>query len=153
MTPRVYETSPLPQEPRTLAERLKWLRKHRGLTQVELSSELGCEQAVVSSWEVGRTRPSATSLNAVARFFQVSLKALETGEGFLRETKRRSARAGADDTPVSTNHSINLPPNADGALMVLDRGTGSQDEVDTADGLALLLRALGKGRKAWIVIE
>ncbi len=153
MTPQAYETSPLPQEPRTLAERLKWLRKQRGLTQVELSTELGCEQAVVSSWEVGRTRPSAASLNAVARHFQVSIKALETGAGFLREAARppqtpvRPSEPGPKGTPFA------LPPNAAGALLVIDQGSGTREELDPADGLGVLLRALGRGRKAWIVIE
>ena len=147
------ETSPLPEEPRSLSERLKWLRKHRGFTQVELSAELGCEQAVISSWEVGRTRPSSASLAAVARYFHVSLKALETGEGFMREAKRPTRPASTGRKPAEEGQPYGLPTNAEGGLIVLDQSTGSQDEMDPADGLAVLLRALGKGRKAWIVIE
>lgn len=150
-----YKTSPLPGEPRNLAERLRWLRKHQGLTQVELSTHLGCEQAVISSWEVGRTRPSAVSLAAVARYYDISLKALETGEGFLRESSRKKSvvkEPGTDSGPTSSP-AFGLPPNADGALLVVDQSLGIQEEQDPADGLASLLRALSKGRKAWIVIE
>jgi transcriptional regulator with XRE-family HTH domain len=151
-----YETSPMPEEPRNLAERLRWLRKQRGLTQVEVSEALGCEQAMVSSWEVGRTRPSAIAMGALARYYQLSIVALETGEGFSREavesytnSLKRAASSGKDMSGMQ----LNLPQTAPGQLLVVDASTGNGDPTDPAEGMAKLLRALKKGRQAWIVIK
>jgi transcriptional regulator with XRE-family HTH domain len=147
-----YETSPLPAQPRTLAERLRWLRKQAGQTQVEVSQALGCEQAMVSSWEVGRTRPSAVTLGALAKHFGISLATLDTGHGFLEEAARRpmpeSMLEDSGEHPTLT-----LPPVAPGQVMLLDDRSGTQSSTDPAEAMATLLRALKKGRKAWIVMR
>lgn len=151
-----YETSPMPAEPRNLSERLRWLRKQRGLTQVEVSEALGCEQAMVSSWEVGRTRPSAIAMGALARYYQLSVNALENGEGFSKEavesytqTLKRAAAAGKESTGIA----LNLPQSTPGQLLVVDAGTGNGEPTDPAEAMAKLLRALKKGRQAWVVIK
>ena len=150
-----YETSPMPEEPRNLSERLRWLRKQRGLTQVEVSEALGCEQAMVSSWEVGRTWPSAIAMGALARYYQVSIAALEAGDGFSREAvesyTQSLKRAASGKEPVGLH--LDLPQSAPGQLLVVDAATGNGDPTDPADGMAKLLRALKKGRQAWIVIR
>jgi transcriptional regulator with XRE-family HTH domain len=150
-----YETSPVPDEPRNLAERLRWLRKQRGLTQVEVSEALGCEQAMVSSWEVGRTRPSAIAMGALGRFYQVSINALDNGDGFAREAGEsyavalKRAASGKDVGGMQ----LQLPQVGPGQLLVVDAATGNGDPTDPAEGMAKLLRALKKGRQAWIVIK
>jgi DNA-binding transcriptional regulator YiaG len=51
------------------ASRVKALRDHLGMTQVELSQELGVRQQTVSEWECGVYQPrgaSAKLLNLVA---------------------------------------------------------------------------------------
>ncbi|MBI4911535.1 MAG: helix-turn-helix transcriptional regulator [Acidobacteria bacterium] len=147
-----YQTSPMPEVPRNLQERLRWLRKRRGLTQVEVAEALGCEQAMISSWEVGRTRPSAVALVALSREYKVSVLALETGDGFLEEAGRAlqppSNKPGADQ-----DLSVTLPAAGAGHLMIMDTQSGNQDRADAAEGMAQLLRALKKGRQAWIVIR
>jgi transcriptional regulator with XRE-family HTH domain len=150
-----YETSPMPEEPRNLPERLRWLRKQRGLTQVEVSEALGCEQAMVSSWEVGRTRPSAIAMGALARYYNLSIAALDEGEGFSREAVESYAqtlkRVASGKAPSGMQ--INLPQTAPGQLLVVEASTGNGDLTDPAEGMAKLLRALKKGRQAWIVIK
>lgn len=150
-----YETSPMPEEPRNLSERLRWLRKQRGLTQVEVSEGLGCEQAMVSSWEVGRTRPSAIAMGALARYYQLSIAALENGEGFSREAvesySQTLKRTASGKDPAGPQ--LSLPPAAPGQLLVVDAASGNGDPTDPAEGMAKLLRALKKGRQAWIVIK
>jgi transcriptional regulator with XRE-family HTH domain len=140
----------MPAEPRNLAERLRWLRKERGLTQVEASTALGCDQAMVSSWEVGRTRPSAVTLGALARYYGVSLLALDTGEGFLEEAARLQTPAVGGSTEA---FQVALQPASAGALMLVDANAGTQDRTDAAEAMAKLLKALKKGRQAWIVIR
>jgi len=147
-----YETSPMPTQPRTLAERLRWLRKQSGLTQVEVSQALGCEQAMISSWEVGRTRPSAVTLGALAKHYGVSLAGLDSGLGFLEEVARRPLPdAEPEGSMVETT--LALPPVAPGQVMLLDERTGTQTSTDAAEAMATLLRALKKGRKAWLVVR
>jgi transcriptional regulator with XRE-family HTH domain len=147
-----YETSPLPTHPRTLAERLRWLRKQSGLTQVEVSQALGCEQAMVSSWELGRTRPSAVTLGVLARQFGVSLAALDTGQGFLEEAAQRPHPETAADE-ASAGDSLILPPVTPGQVMLLDERSGTSTSTDAAEAMAALLRALKKGRKAWVIVR
>lgn len=142
----------MPAQPRTLAERLRWLRKQSGLTQVEVSQALGCEQAMISSWEVGRTRPSAVTLGALAKHYSVSLACLDTGEGFMEEATRRPQLDAASEGPM-VETTLALPPVAPGRVMLLDERTGTQTTTDAAEAMASLLRALKKGRKAWLVMR
>lgn|GEM_PF-2535976 len=147
-----YETSPMPVHPKTLAERLRWLRKQAGFTQVEVSLALGCEQAMVSSWEVGRTRPSAVTLGALAKQYGISLTALDTGHGFKEEAAKRPLPEAPADEP-SDEDTLTLPPVAPGQVMLLDERSGTQTATDAAEAMAALLRALKKGRKAWVVVR
>lgn len=152
--PEMYETSPMPMEPRTLAERLRWLRKQRGLTQVELSRVLGCEQGVVSSWEIGRTRPTSVALAAIAKEFQISILALTSGEGFMQEALQ--AFESKPQQPVKaiekTTH-LELPANQPGRLIFLDTSSGNVEPGNLEVVMTQLLRALKRGRKVWIVVE
>lgn len=54
------------------AERLRELRKGRGLTQKELGSQTGLSKAVVSKYETGMGYPSFDILIRIAQFFGVS---------------------------------------------------------------------------------
>ena len=146
------ETPPSPTHPRTLAERLRWLRKQACLTQVEVSQALGCEQAMISSWEVGRTRPSAVTLGALAKHYGLTLAALDTGLGFMEEAMRRP-RAEALAEESSGDAPLILPPVSPGQVMLLDERSGSQTPTDAAEAMSALLRALKKGRKAWVVVR
>jgi DNA-binding transcriptional regulator YiaG len=57
---------------------IRALRKHLGLTQSALASELGTRQQTISDWEIGMYEPRGTSvklLNIIAErasFYQVS---------------------------------------------------------------------------------
>jgi transcriptional regulator with XRE-family HTH domain len=122
------------------------------LTQVEVSQALGCEQAMVSSWEIGRTRPSAVTLGALAKQFGISLPALDTGLDFTEEAARRPQPvAGGDDT--RDHETLILPALAPGQVMLLDERNHTQISTDAAEAMAALLRALKKGRKAWLVVR
>lgn len=142
----------MPTQPRTLAERLRWLRKQSGLTQVEVSQALGCEQAMISSWEVGRTRPSAVTLGALAKHYSVTLAALDSGAGFMEEVARRP-QPEAEPEASESGTVLALPPVAPGQVMLLDEKAGTQTPTDAAEAMATLLRALKKGRKAWVVVR
>lgn len=148
-----YATTPEPFRPRTLQERLRWLRKRSGLTQIELSQILGCDQAVVSNWELGRNKPNPLALKAIATHFGLAEEALATGEGFMEQAQASllSSLAPHSDSLVARN--IDLAPAGPGRMRYCDMTKDDQELVDPADAIALLLRALKQGRQAWLVVD
>jgi tetratricopeptide (TPR) repeat protein len=79
MTPR--------SEPERVGQRLRRLRRERGLSQRELSSP-GVSYAYISRIEAGARRPSVKALRLLARKLKVSPEYLERGSD-LRETDER----------------------------------------------------------------
>ena len=57
----------------TLGERIKELRKEKGLTQEHLAQKLSFNRATLASWEVGRSLPDIDTLTKLAEFFGVSI--------------------------------------------------------------------------------
>lgn len=64
-------------------EKLQQLRKHKGLTQEELSEKLFVSRTAVSKWESGRGYPNIESLKAIAKFYGVTIDELLSGEEIL----------------------------------------------------------------------
>ena len=65
-------------------ERIKELRKERGLTQKMLALKIGYTQPTVNDWEKGNIRPTFEAVRALAVFFDVSsdyLLGLEREDG------------------------------------------------------------------------
>ena len=57
-------------------DRLKELRKQRGLSQVALAEKLGLSKSTIGAYETGDIIPSLPALNAIADFFNVDLNYL-----------------------------------------------------------------------------
>lgn len=53
-------------------ERLKELRTEKRLSQTELARALNVSQRSISSWETGFREPNFDTLEAIARFFEVT---------------------------------------------------------------------------------
>ena len=53
-------------------DRIKELRKERGLTQKQLAQNIGYTQPAVNDWENKKTRPTFEAVIALADFFDVS---------------------------------------------------------------------------------
>ena len=64
-------------------EKLKELRKARGLTQEELAEALYVSRTAISKWESGRGYPSIDSLKEISSFFSVSIDDLLSGERLI----------------------------------------------------------------------
>lgn len=58
------------------SERIKRLRKNKGLKQQELAEILGIKRNTYSDWENGKTEPSFENLIKLADLFEVSLDCL-----------------------------------------------------------------------------
>lgn len=56
-----------------VSNRLKELRKQAGMTQEELSKEIGVIRKTVSNWERGFSRISPEYAERLAKYFQVSV--------------------------------------------------------------------------------
>ena len=61
------------------SQRLKELRKLRGLSQAALSQLLGVSQQAVGKWETGRSQPDTAMLRRIADLFGVSTDLLLAG--------------------------------------------------------------------------
>ena len=64
-------------------EKLRDLRKSKGLTQEQLAEAIFVSRTAVSKWESGRGVPNIESLKALSEFFSVSLDSLLSGEELL----------------------------------------------------------------------
>lgn len=51
------------------ADRLKELRKEKGLTQVQLAEELGVSKGTIAMWEIGKREPGFEMLNTLSDLF------------------------------------------------------------------------------------
>ena len=71
-----------------LGEKLRELRKSRGLTQEELAEALYVSRTAVSKWESGRGCPSIDSLKEISAYFSVTVDELLTGEKLLSLAQR-----------------------------------------------------------------
>lgn len=57
----------------SVGQKLKTLRKGRGLTQEQAADALGITRATVSNYEVGRRAPHISELKRIAEFYGVGL--------------------------------------------------------------------------------
>ena len=58
----------------TTAERIKQLRKKKGISQSELAALIGVKNNTVSTWERGTRKPDFVALDLLSDYFEVSFK-------------------------------------------------------------------------------
>lgn len=59
-----------------LSQKLKYLRKKKGVSQLELAERLSVSRQAVSGWEAGTSRPSTENLQSLSRLFNIPLETL-----------------------------------------------------------------------------
>jgi DNA-binding transcriptional regulator YiaG len=72
------------------ADTIKALRRHMGLTQTEMSKELGTRQQTISEWETGMYKPrgaTRTLLNIIAERAGFVYRVDEEGERDSKEER------------------------------------------------------------------
>lgn len=64
-----------------IAERIKWLRKDKGLTQQEFADRLAIKRTTIANYESGRNEPVDSVIALICAKFAVNETWLRTGEG------------------------------------------------------------------------
>ena len=67
-------------------EKLRYLRKHQELTQVEVAENLKINSATYSKYEQGITEPDIATIKKLANFFDVSIDYLLENDWSLSDT-------------------------------------------------------------------
>ena len=70
----------------TTAERIKQLRKKKGISQSELAEVIGVKNNTVSTWERGTRKPDFEALNLLSDYFEVSFEYI-LGSGDKEEAR------------------------------------------------------------------
>ncbi len=78
-----------------LAERIFTLRRKAGLSQEQLAELLGVSRQAVSRWENGSATPGLEKLQAMCRYFQVTMDQLTGAEETALSPPPRPSRATA----------------------------------------------------------
>ena len=61
-----------------LADRIKKLRKKKGISQLQLAEAVGVKKNTVSTWERGTRKPDFAALQLLSDYFEVSFECLLT---------------------------------------------------------------------------
>lgn len=70
--PRTRKHYVSPVDEKTIGGRLRELRKHRGLTQLEVAQELGVKQALISQYEQGSVRIHGALIAGLAKILNAT---------------------------------------------------------------------------------
>ena len=73
-----------------LAQKIKALRKTRGLTQEQLAEKLGVQRATISNYEIGRRSPHIKELERIAEALGVSLEYFGVGSNEVHDLIARA---------------------------------------------------------------
>ena len=85
----------------SIAERMKRIRRERGISQEKLAEQLNVSRQTVSKWENGLAVPSGDNLNQLGKALGVSVDFLLNGE--------RALSAPAEKTPAPQPGRRRLP--------------------------------------------
>ncbi len=67
------------------SEKLKQLRKQKGISQTKLAADIHISRSAVAKWENGLGMPSDESLQMLADYFGVAVEELNAQSGGIRE--------------------------------------------------------------------
>ena len=71
-------------------KKLQELRKQKGITQEELAKALYVSRAAISKWESGRGYPNIDSIQALAKYFSISIDELLSTDEALKLAKEEN---------------------------------------------------------------
>lgn len=74
----------------TIGERIKQIRKAKGLTQQKFADAIGLKQNTIATYEMGRNIPLSPVITSICREFHINETWLRTGEGDMDRPVNRS---------------------------------------------------------------
>ena len=89
-----------------LGEKLSFLRKQRGMTQMELAEKLDISRQAVSRWERGTAEPSTENLVSIGKLFDVTVDTLINEDIQLQNGPAVQVAAAKDTTRDKGRYSI-----------------------------------------------
>ncbi len=143
-------TTPVPDQPTTLGERIRAVRMAWHWTQAELGAALNTDQTTVSSWERERVTPSGPTLAALAQLFRTTPEALLGQEDWAVP----EVPGALPVSPKPGLRSVHLPDTGSAVAHYCDL-TSEQDIAlhDSQEAMLRLIQATREGRKVWVVVE
>ncbi|MGM9771864.1 MAG: helix-turn-helix domain-containing protein [Segatella copri] len=78
-----------------LADRIKKLRKKKGISQLQLAEAIGVKKNTVSTWERGTRKPDLNALYLLSEYFEVSYEYL-LGTSDEEETRFKPSQEDLD---------------------------------------------------------
>lgn len=79
----------MPEIRESIGDRIKKLRKEKGLTMLEFGESIGMSKASISGIEAGKNGPSEQTVRLICSMYSVDYFWLKTGEGdmYINETE------------------------------------------------------------------
>lgn len=127
----------------TIYERIKVLRKAKGLTQQKLADALGLKQNTVATYEMGKTAPSDRTVTDICEKFNVNEDWLRTGTGEMFAPVNRDKEIEAFMDTVMKSESADFRRRLVSVLSKLDSA-----EWKLLENMALKLAAEAEAEKA-----
>ena len=135
-----------------LDERIRSLRRERGMTQEQLAEAMNVSSAAVSKWENGQSVPDISVLTMLADYFEVSLDALVGYEARSHRREDMTARIRqltiqrSDEVVPAVREALRRYPNHFDVVWAAARAMGfrgmeKHDDAAVREALALLERA------------
>lgn len=90
----------------SFGEKLSFLRKQRGMTQMELAEKLDISRQAVSRWERGTAEPSTENLVSIGKLFDVTVDTLINEDIQLQNGPAVQVAAAKDTTRDKGRYSI-----------------------------------------------
>ena len=72
-----------------MKERIKEIRKAKGLTQQRFADELGVKRNTVAQWEIGTNAVTDQTIKSICNTYDISERWLRTGKGSMNATTSR----------------------------------------------------------------
>ena len=83
-----------------IADRIKQLRKKKGVSQSQLAEAIGVKNNTVSTWERGTRKPDSDALQLLSNYFEVSFEYL-LGSSDKEETRVKPSQGELDSYALS----------------------------------------------------
>lgn len=75
----------------TLSDKLVFLRKREGLSQMEIAEQLDVSRQAVSRWEAGTSKPSTENLRLLCKIYQVTMDYLLNDAAEVQDVEATTA--------------------------------------------------------------